>query len=770
MLPESEFRKFPAQNGTKFSVTIPADVLAGTVEVRAAGFFGLSTARPFVIAAKDTPIVPKSGDGTLEKAPELPREGVGYGQMAANGIDLWKFTAKKGERVLIKCLSEYLDSKADATLIVYNGAKKELERSRDSRGLDPMIDFTVPADGTFWIGVHDYTYLGGATHSYTVTVTSKPHIDFAFPPSVEPGKKARVTLFGRNLPGGSQGSGAEIDGKPLETLEVDITAPADRSAIPVFFSQGRPSHGLLPGFEFSKDGSNSIRICFARGTVTPENPAEEAAQAITLPVEVVGRFDSRTDEDRFRFAGKKDTKYWIEAISDRLASRTDPFVIVEKITKADDGTETLKAVGSDDDETGHGGTAFDTLTRDSFVSFTADADSEYQVTILNQFARGGSEKIYRLVIREAQPDFQLLAIPERSVIAARQFATVAPLLRKNGNAAVRVVVNRQDGFDQPVTLTAEGLPAGVTAAPVVVDPAAEVSYLVFSAGPEAKAWHGQVSIVGKAGNETRTARVGSIPWPVANNTTERVRARLDQTFALAVTEDEIEPVTAELADPAKPLVAEMDGTLDIPVKITHHTDKKVKGNVTVQAWGLNGLIKPPVINIAEGKTDGVLKLTFKKQANVFSPEVGKFSFVLRANGNVNYQHNLPASKRAEEEKTHVIELVKKITADAAKAKTDAAAAKVAFDAATKNLAAASPEAKPALEKALAEAKAKNDAAQKLNIDLAAKLKKGQAEQKAADARAKAATDKAKEKATPFAIYSKPVTIEIKPKPEPEPKK
>ena len=55
---------------------------------------------------------------------------------------------------------------------------KKLERSRDHHGRDPMIDFTASADGEYFVGVHDFIYNGGADYPYTLTISSKPEIDF----------------------------------------------------------------------------------------------------------------------------------------------------------------------------------------------------------------------------------------------------------------------------------------------------------------------------------------------------------------------------------------------------------------------------------------------------------------------------------------------------------------------------------------------------------------------------------------------------------------
>ena len=51
-----------------------------------------------------------------------------------------------------------------------------------------------------------------------------------YPPMIEPGKPAQVTLYGRNLPGGSPDPAATIGGRPLEQLTVTVTPPPGEAA------------------------------------------------------------------------------------------------------------------------------------------------------------------------------------------------------------------------------------------------------------------------------------------------------------------------------------------------------------------------------------------------------------------------------------------------------------------------------------------------------------------------------------------------------------
>lgn len=768
MLPASEFRKYPAQDGLKFKVTVPADLPEGTLEVRAAGYHGLSTSRAFAIVGKDTPVIADAGatHHSRETAPALALEAAAYGRTDPSQIDWWKFSAKKDQRLLIHCEATRLDSKTDATLTVVNATGHELERSRDAIDRDPLIDFTAPADGDYWVGVHDFLFNGGADYSYRLTVSTRPHVDAVFPPAGQPGQVVEVTLLGRNLPGGSPGEGLTIDGKPVETVTARVTVPQEPAA-PTFDFR-RPAHGALPGFSYRHEQANPVRLGFAHAPVVTEQ-ADNPVPTVTPPVEVAGRFDSEGDTDGIRFVAKKGTTYWVEAIGDRLSGKVDPYLVVEKVTKAADGAETFATVKEGDDEASRGGPAFDSGTRDASLSFAADQDGDYRVTVVNQFASGGPDRIYRLAIREARPDFSLLAVGQRPFLDANQAYAAAPLVRGDGTAAVKVLVRREDGFAGPVTLAATGLPAGVTCAPVTVGATEDSAWVVFKGAANAAAWAGSITLQGTAkigeADVTRAARSGGVVWGAANVTTEATRSRLDTALPLAVSTVEKEPAVIEVAA-AGPFSVEMGQKLEIPVKVVARNGAKGALNVSID--GLKGLTKSPAVDIAEAATEGKLALEFKPVANTFTPAAGTYSFVIKGTGTAKYRQNPQAVDRATEEQKLADDLVKKYTDAVAQTKTALDAAKKSLDQANQNLAAATAEAKPQAEKTAAEAKAAHDAATKAAAE--ANTKKAAADKVKVDAaaRLKAATDKAKERDVKFAVYSPVVTVEVKPAPEKKP--
>jgi len=701
--------KAEAVAGTKqFNITVPAEAAEGPVEVRADGYFGRSTSRFLTIVPKDATVLADAGAVHHDpaKAPPLPLEAVAHGTTDANQIDRWKISLKKGQRILVHCRAERIDSRADATLSLTDAQGLELERSRDEIGRDPLLDFTAPADGDYLVGVHDFLYNGGAEYSYLLTASTRPWIDAVFPPAGQEGQVIDATLLGRNLPGGSPGEGLVLDGKPLETVSVRIPVKAAEGAKP---DASAPARAMLPGFTFSHEGSNPVRIGITSTPVVLEaNDAE--LPPLTVPCEVAARFDKDGDTDAFRFSAKEKTAYWIEVTGDRLSGRVDPYLVVEKVTKGADGAETFAVVREGDDEAAKPGTRLSSVSRDTTLAIAAGDAADYRVTVVNQFDGGGPTHLYRLAVREAKPDFELFAVQERSHYEKTEIHPAAPLLRKGGAEPVRVLIHRRDGFDGPITLEAAGLPAGVTCPPVTASLKEDSIRLVFQAATDAAGWNGDIRITGKSriGDKevVRDARGASFAVGAADTTKERLRPRVTTTIPLSVSATEKAPVSLEVGNGGR-FSVEMGGKLEIPVKITARNG--VKGALVVSADGLQGLKTSPTLSLDEKTNEGKLTLTFTPQNNVFTPEAGTWTFVLKAVGTTSYRR-LPE------------------IADAAAATLKQA------DEALKN---AKPEEKAALTKARADAEAKS----------------------------KAATAAAAAKDVKFSAYTLPVVVEVKAPPK-----
>jgi hypothetical protein len=126
---------------------------------------------------------------------------------------------------------------------------------------------------------------------------------------------------------------------------------------------------------------------------------------------------------------------------------------------------------------------------DPALVFTAPADGEYQAVLRDLHGRGGLRFVYRLTIGPVQPDFGL-------TLASDSF-TVSP----GKSVEIPVTVDRRDGFDQPITIQAVGLPTGVTCEAVISEPkgnSAKSVKLVLKAAPDAAAQSAPIRIEGAA--------------------------------------------------------------------------------------------------------------------------------------------------------------------------------------------------------------------------------------------------------------------------------
>ncbi|MDF1815247.1 MAG: hypothetical protein P1V20_23810 [Verrucomicrobiales bacterium] len=688
----TEFNPKPELFSTKFTVTIPADIEPGVYEVRSLGYFGLSTARPFlVLPAGDNETVVSGSFTSKEKATDISVNSGVVGLLPSSNFQWHRFTAKEGQRIFANVWSERLDSKADVLMAIYDENGRELESDRHHYGRDPFTDFTVPKDGTYYVVLNDALHSGGRDYFYRLHLHSNPHIDFVFPPAGEPGKKSPFTFFGRNLPGGSLGENWKWKGKSLETVNHEIEVPKTVT-IPVRFDPGLPRQGLLEGFYTGLPGaknSNEVKIGFATAPVVLEKPAEEI-QTITVPAEVSGRFDQPGDFDFYRFSAKKDQTYWIEAISYRMGTIADPVVILEKIATGKDGKETYTKVAENDDPPSYYGLdLLDDLNADSLdpeLSFTPKEDGDYRITLLNQSAGGSIAHLYRLAVRYAKPDFNLIVGTELTKTINNDAYQNAPLLRRGGSMVYRVLAFRRDGFDGEIKVTISNLPEGVSADPLILSGDAKEGYLTVQASPEAKRWSGKVEITGEATiaeqSVVKTARAASIIWGKrVFAAASQVRTRLDMETVLSVMDTETE-ATRLLPAEDKVWEVALNDTLELPVK-TVETGTRV-GNLQVEVHGFPGLHRsPPNVSIKQGETSATIKITMKKSGN-FDIKPGKYQFVLQGVGNAKYSRNPAAAERAKAELKRLNDLLARVAkeADEATRKSSEAALKKNIAAAT----------------------------------------------------------------------------------------
>lgn len=499
----------------QFAVNIAPDVPVGVYDVRAISLFGLSNPRTFVVGDRKETLEVEPNN-TRETATPVEINTVITGRSEANGdLDFFKLTGKAGQRIIVDLRARRIDSRLNGALELYNAAGRRLAIAHDRIRKDPLLDFTLPADGDYFIKLHDAVYSGSQDNFYRLSVHNGPHIDLIVPASGLPGTTAEYTLYGRNLPGGQPSrfkSGTQV----LEQLKVQIALPADAALLQPGEQLSAAEAGV-DGITYTLNSpagaSNPMTVYIASSPTAAEvepNDTPETAQKLVPPVEVTGQFEKRGDTDHYAFDAKPGDVYWFEVFGQRNGSAADPYLVIEQIAKNDKGEivkndkglETITRITAlDDNPLNVGGTQFNTLTDDPVFRFAAGANALYRVTVRDRYfeSRGSPELSYRLSIRKEVPDFRLVVVPPFPGTDANLLLSTWELgLRKGDNAHVNVLAFRRDGFNGPIDVTVEGLPAGVTSPGTTIGPNLNAATLVLRSTEQAADWIGSIRVIGKA--------------------------------------------------------------------------------------------------------------------------------------------------------------------------------------------------------------------------------------------------------------------------------
>ncbi|WP_020474327.1 hypothetical protein [Zavarzinella formosa] len=630
----------------KFSVSVAANVPVGHYDVRAVNKYGVSNPRTFVVG--DLPeVAEKEPNNDVPEAMKIELNTTVNGTFGAPAdVDLFIITAKKGQRIVLACMAAVLDSKARPLVEVYDQTNRKLATQN---GPDAVTDFIAPADGEYFVRVAEFTYTAGSPqHFYRLTVTTNPWIDAVFPPMVEPGKPTPVTLYGRNLPGGQPDPGTLINGRPVDKLVVTVNAPNTPDKL-TFLGRIDPRVAGADGFEYRlttpTGSSNPVLIAFAQDKVVIEkepNDKPEQAMDVPAPCEIAGRVDKRSDRDYYAINAKKGETYLVDLWSDRLGVDTD-FLFTVRGPKAttdmmekDDTVETLST------------TQFYTRSSDPEpYKFTATEDGKYLVQVASRESSFlfGPHVSYRLRITPEKPDFRLVVMPSSK---SQPDVTV---LRADGAQYLDVFVFRQDGFTGPVTLTAEGLPAGVTAPPQVVGNGQKAGTLVLLAAPTAATFNGTFVVKGTAAingkQVVHDARPATIVWGMQQQNNTPTITRMDQAVMLAVRDKSYFKVTLQPENAfvkmgeklPQPLTAKPGEKITVPFTVTRISpDAKVAINLQQIVTGANPQAMPVTANngqalpaIAPDKGDGTMVLDVKSTALP-----GTYCVVLKATATIQY--------------------------------------------------------------------------------------------------------------------------------------
>lgn len=622
-------------NSNKFSVVIASNMPPGVYDARLLGRYGISNPRAFAVG--DLPeFVAPSTNKTAETAMPLSVNSTVNGRALSESFQFFKVSAKPGQRILIDCDADNIDSRMAPSLILLDSAGRELRRARDGE----LLDLIVKNDQEYIVKIHDFLFRGGPEYPYRLTISSGPRIDFVLPLSAAPGTSAKLTLFGRNLPGAATAR-IKLDGNSLEKLEVEAQVPETFIQQTSIAALLKPSAALVNGFDYrlaTREGrSNPIFVSFAKAPTIIEkepNNKPDQAQEISPPCEVSGQFFPEGDRDWIQFRAKRGETIWIEALSQRLGLPADPFFLIQRVTKNAKGEEQASDVQELYDSESPAGNEFRAGSLDPAYRLEVKEDAQYRIQIRDLFnSRADPRRVYRLSLRKESPQVTLVAIPQPGgppKADAKDAAIQVPFLRRGETIPLKVVALRREGFKGRIDIAAEGLPPAITATTGRIEDSTNSTVLFLTASESAPGWSGSFNVVGRAStNVVATARMVTTVWNTTDVGIDPLETRFTRDLTLAVSESELAPVVIVPSE-EKSWESCVGGKLNLTYRIARNGD--FASALKLKAMGASGLNSMKEVDVDAKATNAVVQLDLAKvppgEYNLVfqSPAQGKYLF------------------------------------------------------------------------------------------------------------------------------------------------
>ena len=392
-----------------------------------------------------SPTLPTSWSGSLPEHIETePNNTLDAGEtvktpVVVNGrinpkadMDCFGFEAKKGENLVVAIEAHGIDVHgqgsnygiADFTLELLDSKGRVVAESLDRLGYDPLIEFNLPADGTYTARVKLVAYGGFPEAVYRLTIGQVPYITSVFPPGLTRGSTETIQLRGPNVPPNAT---ARLSSDPNGTFPITFAGPLPAA------TSGRD----LPVIEGKFPQSNERE---------PNNETKTAT-GLKLNSTVNAWFESADDVDWYRIRFENKDPVLLQIFAHRFVRSP-----VDTQLQVYDSAGKLLIENDDDGSTDPGYVSYhDFRTTDSCVSFRPPAAGEYFVRVSDNKGTFGDRAVYRLTMKPnaGVPDFRL-----------RHYPDGVPIWGPGSTAGVLV---RMDWLSYPnfdIELSVEGLPDG----------------------------------------------------------------------------------------------------------------------------------------------------------------------------------------------------------------------------------------------------------------------------------------------------------------------
>ncbi len=391
------------------TVTIPPETAAGVHWIRFVNDFGATELMPFVVGLipemTETEPNNRLTESNSAASPSVTLNGV---LEKSGDVDCYAVALKSGQTLVASLqANRVLNSPMDGVLQLVNNRGTVLVQNDDDSGIDPLLSFTAPSDGTFYVRTFAFPaapdssirFSGAPTYVYRLTLTTEAFADYCLPRvRSQADSETSLTLHGWNL------------ANPSATLP---------DAFP------RLGIGVMP-----------IDVPFVDLRSMAESQLD-ADRVVAVAAAVSGVVEAR-DGDTFAIDATKGKLISLTVRAHEFASPLDPIVRIKDATG--------KVIQEADDINGG--------NPDSSVRFNPPADGRFTIHVSDRFRHFGDRYFYVLQIEEPRPSVRIETTKTGFVLPADK-----PL-------EIPLTITRNDGFAEPLDFKVEGLPEGITAEPV----------------------------------------------------------------------------------------------------------------------------------------------------------------------------------------------------------------------------------------------------------------------------------------------------------------
>ncbi|TWU05309.1 hypothetical protein CA54_59970 [Symmachiella macrocystis] len=617
--------------GNKFRVTIPETVLPGQYDLRTVGQNGLSSPRTFSCGTYAEQMEAEPNDA-LSAAQRVAAVQTVNGRIAARGDqDHFQFTAQRGERIVIECWAERIDSPLRAVLEVYDSRGRRLRVNRGYFGIDPLIDFVVPKDGDYIVRVFDLVYTGSDDAVYRLEIGNHPRVAFAVPAIVERDKPTTVTLYGWNLNSPTSRENVAGDGSQVSfvaktrgewdrrDVEVNIPGDTETSARSLRL---RSAQATLGPFAYHLAGSHvPVLLAATDLPVIQECDAKDdndSRLSVPIPCAISGQLLAGDERDVFAFEAQRGEILWLEGFGERLGSPVDLDL---SILSADGETEFARF---SDDVRNLGGVRFPSAHLDPAGSWVVPADGRYLILVRNLIGGLDSDprRVYALTICRQEPGFHVVAIPRAE---RPESMNVQP----GGRTLLDVLAFRQRGMSGSIRVSARNLPPGLECPPIWLGPGVDSAPLVITATRGAAPGVASLDLVAEAPTvDARPVKTGTMvrtgrPNGWGRLTADRPVAISGPPAPLRIIAEGHEPRLHELYGELKVRHAP-GGIVDVAVHV-ERAEADHQAEVKLIGTGLPPMIGNQTVVIPPGQNKGYISFYLPPTLNL-----GQYSLAIRA--------------------------------------------------------------------------------------------------------------------------------------------